>query len=238
MGHAPQIGEKMKKIILAVMVSCSLMAIQAEAFEVTGTGVVSAQTQYVFRGVEQTTNPTYSAGFDLETAFVEVGAWAATLQDQKQFEVDTYVGLRTDVGAGEVRVGIISYNYYGANMNTSQTAEYYAGVGYDVAGIVDADVVGYYGVQTKDIWYEATVGKTYDDLQYIPVGENFSWKLGTSFGQYKNAKNAFENVFVNASFDVYKGVGLNVDYTQALGDKIINGVAATNTISGGISYNF
>jgi len=218
---------KKKLIAIAAMV---FVTGTANAFEIEGTGTLSAQSKYVWRGVEQTTKPVAQGSLDFTTKFVEFGVWGSTLQQQKQYEVDPYVGVRYENSGVEGRLGLISYNYFGANIQNQPYTELYASVAYN-NDYVTPSVTYYRSIQSKDVWIEGAVDVSYDIV---------SLKVGTSYGLYKSIKapNGFETVFGSLTADLTNGFSANVDYSFALGDKKIAGIQSKNLISGGISYNF
>ena len=217
----------MKKLFIAIALAC-MTATTASAFEVTGTATVSEQSQYVFRGVEQTNKAVTQGSLDFKADFVEFGLWASTLQRQEQFELDAYAGVTGNVVGIDMAAGIIGYVNMGANNRLPLSSEYYGKLGYDF-DLVKAQLTAFYGIQTKDVWYEAEVSQ---DISIMTV------TAGTTFGQYKHGPNKFETVYVGASANIYKGLAVNVDFSHALGNKMINGVRATNSVVVGIGYSF
>jgi len=107
----------MKKSILSIALSTTLFATtalttsQANAIEglSANVGLVS---QYLFRGIAQTSTASASAGVDYENGGFYVGTWAADVQDG--IEVDFYGGysLETESGFG-FSIGGTTYQYTG-----------------------------------------------------------------------------------------------------------------------------
>lgn len=81
------------------------------AFNVAGT------SDYVFRGVSQTSeDPAISAGVDLTFGSVYAGAWASNVDfgDDTDAEVDLYGGFRSELGGFALDFGAVAYLYANA----------------------------------------------------------------------------------------------------------------------------
>ncbi|MDX8383276.1 MAG: hypothetical protein R8M45_04285 [Ghiorsea sp.] len=222
----------MKKILAVALITMGF-ATAAQAFETTGRGNVGVQSQYVYRGVELTNKPIVTAGAEIATKYVNFGVSGYTLQAQKQFEVDAFVETNVSVSDVNVRLGMLNIQTVGGNISNSTSNEAYAGVTYSVLPYADVDVVGYYNLLSKNVWWEASADTSFT------LGVPMSAKTGVSYAQNKNAKNALENVFASASVEVYSGVNLNADYSHPLGSsKVIGGVKANDVVSFGASYTF
>ncbi len=114
--------KNIKKFTLAATFAGALISTTVEAELNDNIGVVS---QYYFRGVQQTSGASASAGVDYEHATgAYVGIWAAdvssgqTSPDAKGIEYDTYGGYKGEAGNIAYGVGFTGY-YYTGGFDTS-----------------------------------------------------------------------------------------------------------------------
>ena len=94
------------KALVAAAVLGTSVATQAELS--ANVGLVS---DYYFRGIDQASSATASAGLDYESNGFYIGTWTADVNDG--LEIDGYLGYGLDIGEISVGVGFTTYQYTG-----------------------------------------------------------------------------------------------------------------------------
>jgi uncharacterized protein (TIGR02001 family) len=104
----------MNKFKTSLLLTCTLAASlgyssQAKAELTSNVGVVS---QYHFRGIQQTTGASASAGLDYSEGAFSIGTWAADVDDG--LEVDVYGSYQFEISSEvNLSVGATTYQYTG-----------------------------------------------------------------------------------------------------------------------------
>ena len=184
----------MKKSILSIalsatLVTSALVSTQASA-EVAGIEGLSANvglvSQYFFRGIEQVSTATASAGVDYENNGFYTGVWTADVEDG--LEIDYYAGYGFEFDNGlSLSAGYALYLYTGGfdteynefNFNASYSfvsVEYSVGTWEDgVASGQDLDY-DFLAITLAQNGFYGTYGTFGDELEgdYIEVGYNTS----------------------------------------------------------------
>ncbi|MFT4994208.1 MAG: hypothetical protein ACI965_001231 [Paraglaciecola sp.] len=179
---------KQTAIVVAVL-SASGVSLMANAEVSANVGVVS---QYHFRGIEQTSGASASAGLDYENKGFFVGTWAADVDDG--LEIDVYGGYGIELDNGlSLGFGATTYQYTGDFDSAYNEINLSAGfglfsVGYSVGkwdGVVGDEVAteGDYTILTLAIeknGFSATFGTYGKDAE----GEYFDVAYGTEIGGF------------------------------------------------------
>lgn len=180
---------KMSKLTTAILAGSLLMAGTASAEEakspVTVTGSVAFTTDYLFRGISQTSNNAAVQG--AMTVSHESGlyftAWGSSIASAAGgLELDTLLGYAGKAGDVGYDVGVMRYNYPGLNVNTlggvdADYDEVYAsvsfagaklGVNYSPDYFAESDkflyVYGAYSTEVAGLGLAASVGlNSFDD---------------------------------------------------------------------------
>ena len=102
------------KMLMGLVLGGGLLLGSVSALAAEVSGNVSIATEYVYRGISQTSeNPTLQGGFDLaaETGLY-VGIWASNVDFDGSIEIDVYAGYGGSFSEGLVYdVGILAYIY-------------------------------------------------------------------------------------------------------------------------------
>ncbi len=200
----------MKKLVLVIMilVCCAVPSYAEEAASPHSiTGSITMATDYVYRGISQTSeNPAIQGSFDYghESGFY-AGIWSSNIDFGGSIEIDWYAGFANTLGDLEYDVMILYYSYPSADDDVAELnfLELHVGLsyGFDVA-LSPAIGVGYdyspdfYGeddtghhytgsldlILPMDIGLGATYG--YQDVEgdvTSPDGFDYAyWKVGFS----------------------------------------------------------
>ena len=173
---------------IALVLAASAWSQSASAEWSANVGLVS---EYHFRGIEQTSDASASAGVDYENGGFYVGAWTADVGDG--LEVDLYGGygfeLTEDLSAS---VGFTTYQYTGdfdsayneVNLGLAFgmfSVEYSIGTHDDDAalGIAESDYT-FFGLTIEHEGFYGTFGSHGDDFE----GEYFEAGWGTEVGGF------------------------------------------------------
>jgi uncharacterized protein (TIGR02001 family) len=181
---------KITSIAAAVLAASSFSQVaSAEASVSANIGLVS---QYHFRGIQQTTGASASAGLDYENGGFYLGTWAADVADG--LEVDLYGGYGVELDNGvSLGLGVTTYQYTGDFDSAYNEINLSAGfglfsLGYSVGewdGVVgdEAATEGDYSILTLTVesnGFSGTFG-TYgqdSDGEYVELG------YGTEIGGF------------------------------------------------------
>ena len=113
----------MKRLIGVAMMAGAAVAGTAgmagvASAEVSVSGNVAMTSNYVWRGVQQSSgNPAIQGGFDLESDMFYAGAWASSVEFDgatASSELDLYAGFTPSLGPVSLDLGVIGYFYPGA----------------------------------------------------------------------------------------------------------------------------
>ncbi|MCV2884368.1 TorF family putative porin [Aestuariibacter sp. AA17] len=148
-------------------------------------------SQYHFRGIEQTSSGSASAGLDLENQGFYLGTWAADVKDG--LEVDVYGGYGFELENGlSLGIGATTYQYTGDFDSAYNEVNLYAGFGmfsleYSVGkqeddadlGITETDYT-FLALTLEHEGFSATVGSWGDETD----GEYFELGYATEVGGF------------------------------------------------------
>lgn len=108
----------MKKVLLGATIAASVLSAQAFAEITANIGITS---DYIFRGVAQSTSATASAGIDFSESGFYAGAWAADLDNGS--EVDIYGGYIFETDSFSIGGGATSYIYTSDILEDAEVVE-------------------------------------------------------------------------------------------------------------------
>lgn len=100
-------------LLLTAMTMGAAVSTSTNAIEIEGvTGNAGVVSQYIFRGIAQTSTASASAGLDYENGNFSVGTWAADVEDGLEIDFYGAYGFELDGGLG-LSAGFTSYQYTG-----------------------------------------------------------------------------------------------------------------------------
>ncbi|MFT4938055.1 MAG: hypothetical protein ACI88A_001078 [Paraglaciecola sp.] len=175
--------------IAAAVLAASGVSQLAYAEVSANVGMVS---QYHFRGIQQTSGASASAGLDYENNGFYAGTWAADVDDG--LEVDLYGGYGIELDSGiSLGFGVTTYQYTGDFDSAYNEINLSAGyglfsVGYSVGkwdGVVgdEAATEGDYAILTLTIEKDGFSG-TFGSYGKDAEGEYFDLAYGTEIGGF------------------------------------------------------
>lgn len=181
---------KLSKITLAVLAASSFAGAAQAAVAVTGTAALTSD--YLFRGISQSLNkPAVQAGF---TATHDSGfyftAWGSSIngstttlkQDSAGIELDTLFGYGFSKGEVAYDVGVMRYNYPGADKgNRTSYNEAYASATYKGAKLGAAYSDDYFGQSGKFTYLYADYN--------TPINETFGLVAHVGYNRFSNDGN-------------------------------------------------
>lgn len=110
--------KELGKIVgLALLVGAAMPATQAAHAEGAFSGSVALTTDYIFRGVTQTSgNPAIQGSFDYTNGLFYAGVWGSNVDfgADETMEADVYLGVRPVLGPVTFDFGVIGYFYPGS----------------------------------------------------------------------------------------------------------------------------
>lgn len=193
----------MNKLNRAVAVASLLAAAPfAQAEEVTGN--VALSSEYVFRGISQSSETAaISGGFDItyESGFY-AGAWGSNVDfgDKVNMELDLYAGYGFDISESiSADVGVLYYEYPGDEGLDYDYVEVYGSVSLGGATLGLNYSPEYYG-ETDTFYY------VYGDYSFA-ITENISLDLHAGY-------NKFDSEEEFGTFLVLDGASEDEDYTD------------------------
>lgn len=222
----------------ALLVALAAGAGPAAAAETSGpafTFNLGANTDYVFRGVSQTDeNPSVFGGADAAWGLGYAGVWASNVDfnNGTDFEYDFYAGVKPQVGAVTLDLGVIYYGYAGSPSGSDQ--DYWEGkVAATVpAGLATLGAAVYYspdffGGVGDAVYYEANAAVAIPETKITVSGA-----LG-----HQQVKGPFDYTTWNlgAGYQLTKRVAFDVRYfdtdEHSLGNiydaRLVGGVKVT-----------
>jgi len=176
-------------ILLALLLSISLSSEIAHADTSANIGVVS---QYHYRGIQQTTGASTSAGLDYEEGAISIGTWVADVSDG--LEIDIYGSYTIELDNGfSLAAGATTYQYTGDfdsaynEINLSAAIDSFS-LGYSIGkwdGVIGnkAATKSDYTILTGSFEHKGftgTIGIYGDDFK----GEYFDLSYGTEIGGF------------------------------------------------------
>ena len=203
---------KLSKLSYAVVVA-SLMAAGVAQAAVTSTGSVALTSDYLFRGISQSDEGmaiqgsltlNHDSGVYFTAWASSIAAQATTEPEQAGVEVDTLLGYAFKSGEVTYDVGVMRYNYPGADNKTNATRYSYNEV-YASAAVAGAKV----GVAVSDDYFGETGKFLYVYADYgVALNDKVNLVTHVGWNKFDNDGNAnFLGGTSDAYFD-YK-VGLN-----------------------------
>ncbi|MES2682831.1 MAG: TorF family putative porin [Pseudomonadota bacterium] len=185
------------KQIVACAALVAATAVSAPAFA-GATGNVGAYNQYVFRGVDQTSNgAAVQGGLDYSSASgFYIGSWASNTSFAGT-EVDAYGGYAGKIG--EVGYDIGALYYYYTDVSAINTVEGYLGLSY---GLVSAKYFyspDFFGTDEAGSYLTSSIG--------FPLSETLkiSLNVGYSFGD--GVKATFGDDYLDYGATLSKDIG-------------------------------
>lgn len=100
---------KMTKSLLAVSVLAASTFVSGNVMAAGLSANVGMVSDYYFRGIDQGTSATASAGLDYEISGFYVGTWIADVDDGAEY--DLYGGYAGEIGDFSYDIGYFTYNY-------------------------------------------------------------------------------------------------------------------------------
>lgn len=153
---------------------------QAKAQDVTGN--VALTSDYVFRGVSQTSeNPAISAGVDATFGSFYAGGWASNVDfgDDTDAEVDVYGGWRSELSGWTVDLGGVAYLYTGQ----PDSADY----DYVELKAAASRAVGPATLGVAAYWSPDFFGASEDEATYVEANAAFTpvdrWTVSAAVGR-------------------------------------------------------
>lgn len=224
----------MRKSIIASAVagilSVPAIAVAADAPPVTGNFTIASE--YLYRGIAQTRGkPAIQGGFDYaHSSGAYVGIWGSNISwisdavpgASASLEADIYGGYKGTAGPIGYDVGILTYNYPGANKPSGaakqDTQEVYGAVTWEFLTVKYSYSLGsLFGWTKNNAGTEKTKGSGYLEV-------NAAFDLGNGFGITGHAGRQTVRGFGDASYTDFKVGG-----TKDIGIGVIGvGVSTTN----------
>jgi uncharacterized protein (TIGR02001 family) len=190
---------KLLVIALGAVFALPAMAEDAPAAASPVTGNVGIVSDYVYRGLTQTShNPAIQGGFDYaHSSGLYAGVWGSNVSwiaDSgavsvaagnygPTMELDTYFGFKGAIASVSYDVGAIRYNYLGSgytpavNFANADTAEAYVGLGYDIVSFKYS-----YGLLDRFLTTPNAGGTGYADLTVTYPVESLGVTVGAHAG--------------------------------------------------------
>ncbi|NWG86131.1 MAG: hypothetical protein HXY26_01225 [Hydrogenophilaceae bacterium] len=213
-------------------------------------GNVSLTSNYVFRGISQTSaEPAIQGGLDYtHSSGIYLGTWASNVNwlkdyqgyDSGSLEIDLYGGYRGAFGDISYDVGAITYIYPGdkGTATTADTSEVYAAVGWKWFTVkysyaISDEVFGFANADGSDYW---------DLAASVPLGDS-GFTAGAHWGTFsfdKNSAQDYDDWKLSLTYDMGKlsgamsGVTVGVAYTDTNAKKSVwtNTFGATSEFLG------
>lgn len=186
---------------------------QDSALPGTFTGNVAIVSDYVFRGVTQTSeDPAVQGGLDWDSgAGFYVGTWASSLEfgDDASMEWDIYGGYRGTVENFSYDLGFLYYAYPGSSAPGYDFWEVYGKAGYNFGAAAVTLGINYtpdnFGATNNDqsIYYSGVLS--------APIGEMFSVSGGIGYSALEGVAN-YVDWNVGATLNVAGWFSLDARY--------------------------
>jgi uncharacterized protein (TIGR02001 family) len=231
--------------LLMLTLGAPLVAHAAEASPHTLTGNVGLYSNYVFRGISQTSGgPAIQGGLDYaHSSGFYLGTWASNVgwiedfqgYDTGNIEIDLYGGFRGNIGKTDFTfdVGAIQYFYPGdkpAGVPDADTTELYAAVGWKWL-----TAKYYYAISEEVFGFGPPArgdadGSSYLDISAsVPIGET-GLTVGAHWGTFSfegagNGVQDYDDWKISLAYDMGKlssvtsGVTVGVAYTDTDADR-------------------
>lgn len=203
-------------LVLSGLVAMPVVAMAAE--ESPFSGNITLTSDYLFRGVSQTTNkPAIQGGFDYAHASgFYVGTWASNVdwvedggfKDNNSMEIDLYGGYSASAGESGYDVGLIHYYYPGSKNSgvpTPNTTEMYVSGSWKFLTLKYSHTLSKYFVGWKGNNGEKARGSGYLELgAEYDLGDG--WGVSAHVGRQR-VKNYSDASYTDWNVGVSKDVG-------------------------------
>jgi uncharacterized protein (TIGR02001 family) len=238
------------KLSLCAAVATAAMAFAGTASAADGPTVtynVGAATDYVFRGLDQTSfisEGEIFGGADVTVSQFYAGAWLSTtgVSGQNGFEYDLYAGWKPSVGPVALDLGVIYYGYtkdngVGLVTPANATTEWKAAASIPVGGLTLGGAVYYAdelgSTNESSIYYEANAAYTFANKATLSgaIGSFQSDALITAVGE----PDSYLTWNVGVSYPVTEKVGLDVRYISTDSDARNSGFTSAAAFSGAVA---
>ena len=212
---------KLSKLSHAV-IAASLMAVGAMAHaEITTSGSVALTSDYLFRGISQSAENmavqgSFTASHDSGVYFTAWGSSISTeatgVSSSSGLEVDTVLGYGFESGGVAYDVGVMRYNYPGADRKPTTTMSYnevYASAAYEGAKVGVAYSDDYFAETGKFLYVFADYGM--DVAENVSASVHVGWNKFDEPGFLGGNSDAYFDYKVGLSTEL-KGIGLEAAY--------------------------
>lgn len=228
----------LKPLALSLIVAGSSVAAVAPATVQAGvSGNVGFVSTYIYRGVQQTSDGSASAGLDYENDNgIYAGIWGADVGGATSgLEYDVYAGWGGEFEGVSLGLGLTSYQYTGS-FDTSYN-EYNLSVGYGPVS------VGYANGKWEDA---ADDGKdaSYTDVNISAEYEGFSATFGVyetkdgDVAETAGASSYVDNKYMMIGYGMELAKGLDGSVTLVTSDKDDSSKKDTSDLVFGLTYSF
>jgi len=240
----------MRKALSTIAAGCMLCAAtiaqaQAPASEHSFSANVGLYSNYIFRGISQTSGePALQGGFDYaHSSGFYAGTWASNISWLEDFgaykrsslEWDFYGGFKGTIGKSDFTfdVGTIYYYYPGdknAGFFDADTWEIYGGLGWKFLGLkYSYSLQDYFGAR-PNASQDKTDGTWYLDFYAdYPIGES-GFSVNAHYGILDVKNDGTKNAATKASYNDWKIGGKYVVPTGTLKDLTIGAFYSDNDV--------
>ena len=140
----------MKLIKLSLAAALAVTVAYAETPEVGVSANMALTSNYVWRGMSQTSNaPAIQGGIDLDYNGFYLGTWGSNVDFASSLELDLYAGYAGEIAGFGYDIGAIQYMYPN-DTEANNFAEAYLGLSYDFDGF-GVGAKYYMGIETNDV---------------------------------------------------------------------------------------
>jgi len=140
----------MKLIKFSLAAALAVTVAHAEMSDIGVSANMALTTNYVWRGMSQTSNaPAIQGGIDLDYNGFYLGTWGSNVNFASSLELDIYAGYAGEIEGFNYDIGAIECTYPN-DTEANNIAEVYLGLGYDFDGF-GFGAKYYMGVSTNDI---------------------------------------------------------------------------------------
>ncbi|MEA2111350.1 MAG: TorF family putative porin [Campylobacterota bacterium] len=140
----------MKLIKLSLAAALAVTVAHAEMSDVGVSANMALTSNYVWRGMTQTSNaPAIQGGVDLDYNGLYLGVWGSNIDFASSLELDVYAGYAGEISGFGYDVGICQYMYPN-DTEANNFAEAYLGLSYDFTGF-GVGAKYYMGIETNEI---------------------------------------------------------------------------------------
>ncbi len=157
----------MKKIILVMMVLvwCAVPAFAEETSPHTLGGSITMATDYIYRGISQTSeNPAIQGSFDYSHASgLYAGIWASNVDFAGSVEMDWYAGYANEVSGLGYDFMVLFYSYPGADDADAELdfLEFHVGLSYTLSEVPLSPAIGVGYDYSPEFYGEDGTGQHY-----------------------------------------------------------------------------